>query len=183
VSDKMPLFKKSPSDMTSGSLLPEAQRRVLRRCRMLLVKDLDVVQIVDFLSTEEGLRSDQRDVIFACSTREQRAGVLLDQLELRGERTFALFLEALKTYHKHLYLVIDEMLRTTDDECAVERVAISGTTLRRLLRKSSYYLATSAATSRLPTSNSSHAINGTQPTAVRGSLSADESFDGLPDSR
>jgi len=161
----MPLFKKSSSDLTY--LLPEAQRRVLRRCRMLLIKDLDVVQIVDFLSTEEGLKSDQRDSILAVSTREQRAGVLLDQLEFRGEGTFNLFLESLKTYHKHLYAVIEEMLRTVDDESNIERVSMSGTALRRLLRKSS----------------TNNTTGLTETTAVRGSLSADESFDGFTESR
>lgn len=193
----MPLFKKtmtpdSVMHASSTRSLPDGQRRVLRRCRMLLIKDLDVVQVIDSMSAaEEGnLTGEQREAIFACSTREQRAGVLLDQLEQRDLRTLGLFLEALRTHHKHLYLVMDEMLRTVDDECLTERASISGTMLRKLLRKSAAASTASSAAEAGATvtlrtgNNSSIGFNGTHNgAAFRGSLSADESFDGLPISR
>ena len=160
----MPLFKKSP-EMTSRSLLPDPQRRVLRRCRMLLIKDLDTAQILDLMMTEDGFRNDQCDAISAGSTREQRIGVLLDQLELRGESTFNLFLDVLQRRYKHLYVIIAEMLVSCDDDCSLERATMTGTAIRRLLR------------------NSSSTTGLRENDVYRGSLSADESFDCLHDYR
>jgi len=92
--------------------------------------------MLDALATDDGFKVDQREVIMAQATREEKAGLFLDRLELCGERAFGLFMDALKEHQKHLHGVLEETRRTVDDNAQRERVAMSGEAVRKLLRKS-----------------------------------------------
>ena len=134
----MPLFKKSGSD--SGTL-PDGQLRALRRCRMALIRDVDVVSVLDAMLAEEAIKTDWRDHVLQFSSREERVGVLLDRLETRGERAFAAFLDALRERHKHLHFVLQEATRNLDsvldeeeEALADGRGALTGEGVRRVLR-------------------------------------------------
>ena len=130
----MPLFRKSTSD--SGTL-SEGYKKVLHRCRMLLVKDLDIPDILDYMSADDGFKPEIRDQVMSLPSREQRVGVFLDKLEHRGDRSFNLFLEAVKEHYKHVHYVLEESLRTIDDiqdSHQRDRAAITGNTVRKLLR-------------------------------------------------
>ena len=131
----MPLFKKSTAE--TGSL-SENYRKVLHRCRMILVKDLEVHDILDYLSHDsEGFKSEVRDGILSQPSREQRVALLLDKLEMRGDKSFVTFMEALKEHYKHLHYVLEESLQHADDmqgSQQKERVSVSGDAVRKLLR-------------------------------------------------
>ena len=131
----MPLFKKVSVDTCS---MLETHRRSLRRCRRIFLKDLDVLQVMEYMAPDEGFRQEQRDTILACPTREQRVATFLDHLESRGERAFGLFEEALKARYKHLYTYMEETIQTIDEWDNIqhsEKACISGIALRRMLQK------------------------------------------------
>lgn len=132
----MPLFKKIIADDIS---LLEAHRKSLRRCRQTFLKDLEVSSVMDFMVSEEGFRQDQRDAILALPAREQQVTAFLDHLESKGERMFALFVEALKTRHKHLHAFLDETIQTVDkwdlQRQNSEKASITGVVLRRMFAK------------------------------------------------
>ncbi|KAK2170645.1 hypothetical protein LSH36_1g02002 [Paralvinella palmiformis] len=133
----MPLFKKSVSD--TGTLRNNF-RKVLHRCRMILIKDIDVPDILDYLAADDGFKGEAREHILGYGTREQRVGALLDRLETRGDRAFLLFLEALREYYKHVHYIIDETLRNIDqtrDSARRDRTALSGDTVRRAIQTNS----------------------------------------------
>ena len=130
----MPLFKKSVSD--TGTLR-ENHRKTLHRCRLILIKDIDVPDILEYLSADEGFKAEIRDHISSYTTREQRVGVLLDRLETRGDRAFLLFMESLKEYYKAVHYIMEETLRNIDesrDSVRKERAALSGDTVRKVLQ-------------------------------------------------
>ena len=162
----MPRFKKPQSDtaVVASSHLPEPHYDILRQHRQRFIKELDVASVVEFILSNEGLSHEQRDAILARSTREERAEMLLVQLEVLGQHTFSLFVDALRKYHKQLCVLIDEMLHNFIDQKAIERTAISGTMLRKVLHSVSSANHLSAAT-------------------LRDSESADESFEETSGSR
>ena len=132
---KMPsLFKKSTSDMGT---LSQNHRKVLHRCRMMLLKDLEVTDVLEYMAQEDGLRNDTREMIMNYPTREQRVGILLDKLETHGDRVFLLFMEALREHYKHLHYVLEETLRNIgekDEKNNDQGLSISGETVRKVIR-------------------------------------------------
>ncbi len=131
----MPLFKKSPSD-AAGSL-SERYIKVLQRCRMLLMKDANVYELLDALSNEDGFRSDVRDAILAQPTSQQQVALLLDKLENRGDKAFGIFMDCLKEHHRHLHSVLEETLRNLhdiDENGHRDKTSMAGEMVRKLVR-------------------------------------------------
>ncbi len=130
----MPGFKKSSSD--SGQML-DIHRKVLHRCRILLIKELDPSHILDHMLGEDGFKTDFRDHVLGLSSREQRIAAFLDRLETRGERAFSLFMEVLKEHQNQLHYVLQETIKNMSemkDSRFREQATLSGDTVRKVLR-------------------------------------------------
>lgn len=134
----MPLFKKVVNGRPVGQLL-DVHLKVLRRCRMILIKDLDPSDVLNGLSSEDGFRPDVRDSILALWPHEEQAGAILDRLETQSDATFGTFMDFLREHYKHLHSVLEETRRTLDenddDDRTRERAAIVGDSVRKLLRQ------------------------------------------------
>jgi len=123
--------------------LPAASVKLLRRCRIVLVKDLDdVVDVLRQLPDDDGLGADQRAAIASLPDRQRQAAALLDALELAGPSTFGAFVGVLRDQHRQLHSVLDETrhsLRDDEDledgDPGRERAAVAGESVRRLLRR------------------------------------------------
>lgn len=130
----MPLFKKSSTDAAS---LTESHVKALHRCRIILIKDIDIVELLDILVQEDALKPDMREYVLGFGTREQRVGAFIDKLETRGERVFSVFMEVLRERHKHLHYMLEETIRNiegSDSAETDETATVSGDTVRRLLK-------------------------------------------------
>ena len=145
----MSRLNKKP-DKRAYAALSDGHLKVLRRCRMVLIKDIDPVEVVQHLAAVDngsGLRSEACNAVLEMPTREEQAGLLLDLLERRGDATFVAFLDVLKDRYRHVHSVIEETARTldeNDDEQLRERAAIVGDNVRRLLRNSIRHRATAS---------------------------------------
>ena len=133
----------SPRDPTGPPrLLNGHHLKVLRRCRPILLKDLDPVDILDRLTISESLKADLRDCVLAPKTREERVMALLDRLERSDEVIFFAFADALRYRYRYLQALLEEMLRTCDseddddDDNFRERTTVPGDVLRKFLRDS-----------------------------------------------
>src|ERR1043165_5571034 len=103
------VFRKKPS--SSSSTDPSGPRpllnghllkvKVLRRCRPILLKDLDPVDILDRLTIDDSLKTDLRDYVLTPKTREERVLALLDRLEKSDEVIFFVFVDALRDRYRH----------------------------------------------------------------------------------
>ena len=95
------------------------------------------LQALEALVAEDIFKSEIRESILCLPGREQRVGTLLDRLETRGDRAFVVFMEVLREHYKQLHYVLGESLQNIDelhDSQHRDRVAISGDTVRKLLR-------------------------------------------------
>jgi len=144
-------FRKSDSKSHGGSAHHHQQRpsprlsplnlKLLRRCRIVLVKDLDAVELLRQLPDDDGLGSEVRSVVAALPDRAQQAAALLDALEAAGDATFAAFVGLLRDQHRQLHSVLEETRRClgeddgADDDQTRERAAVAGRTVRRLLSR------------------------------------------------
>ena len=139
----MSLFnKRKPISVNGvkGSRLSELQLKALRRCRIVLIKDIDPVDVVDCLISADGFKPDVKEAILGMRTREQRVAAILDRLEKVGAKTFDAFMEALCENYRQLHSVLEETMKSMDeldDDQTRERSAIMGDSVRRLLYNTS----------------------------------------------
>lgn len=134
----MPLFKKAVVNGRPVVQLSDVHLRVLRRCRMILIKDLDPVDILDSLTPEDGFKQDTKDFVLSLWSPEKQVGAILDHLETQSDETFGVFMDILREQYKHLHCVLVETARTldeTEDDQKRERAAIVGDSVRKLLRQ------------------------------------------------
>ncbi len=75
----------------------------LRQNRAIIVKDLHIQDILDFLMGEAVITAQMKEEIMAKPTRQEKAGAFLDRLETRGERAFYVFKQALKSDYIYLH--------------------------------------------------------------------------------
>lgn len=133
----MPLFKKATVNGRPIVQLSDVHLRVLRRCRMILIKDLDPADILDSLTPEDGFKQETKDIILSQWSPEKQVGAILDHLETQSDETFGVFMDILREQYKHLNSVLEETARTldeTEDDQMRERAAIVGDSVRKLLR-------------------------------------------------
>lgn len=135
----MPLFKKTAVNGRPLVQLSDVHLRVLRRCRMILVKDLNPLDVLHFLTPEDGFKQDVRDSILGLCSSDKQVGAILDHLETQSDEAFGSFMDILREQYKHLHRVLVETSRTldeTDEDQTRERTAIVGDSIRKLLRHS-----------------------------------------------
>ncbi len=71
-----------------------------------------MTELLEVLQQDEIFKlSDVRDSILSQPTRQQRVAALLDRVESRGDRTFFLFMDALKEHYRQLHTIMEETLR------------------------------------------------------------------------
>jgi len=115
--------------------------KVLRRCRIVLVKDLDdVVELLRQLPDDDGLGPDARSAVTGMADRARQVAALLDALEAAGDATFSAFMALLRDQHRQLHSVLEETRHSLtedadDDDAGRERAAVAGSNVRRLLRR------------------------------------------------
>ncbi len=72
-----------------------------------------MTELLEVLQQDEIFKSsDVRDAVLSPASRQQRVAALLDRLETRGDRTFLLFMDALREHYRHLHSVMEETLRS-----------------------------------------------------------------------
>ena len=139
-------FRKSDSKSHSSAHHQPQQPRLsalnlklLRRCRIVLIKDLDAVELLRQLPDDDGLGSEVRATVAAVPDRARQAAILLDALEMAGDATFSAFLGLLRDQHRQLHSVLEETQHSLKDEDeddqTRERAAVAGESVRRLLRR------------------------------------------------
>jgi len=138
-------FRKSDSKTHSSAHHQEQPHlsplnlKLLRRCRIVLVKDLDAVEVLRQLPENDGLGPEVRATVAGVPDRSRQAATLLDALEMAGDSTFAAFLGVLRDQHRQLHSVLEETRHSLkdddDDDQMKERAAVAGGNVRRLLRR------------------------------------------------
>jgi len=68
----------------------------LRQCRVDIVTDLDVSQVMDRLIASTIIRTEDYELIRSKPTSQDRARLLLDILPTRGPDAFGIFVQALR---------------------------------------------------------------------------------------
>jgi len=129
-------FRKSDSKTYNSSphqqsepRLSALNLRLLRRCRIVLVKDLDAVEILRQLP-EDRLGPDVRTTVTGLADRAQQAGVLLDALETGSDATFSAFMGLLRDQHRQLHSVLEETRHSLETEVGTVDYIISSLYIR-----------------------------------------------------
>ena len=100
--------------------MPEMHTRVLRHCRMNLVKDLESNDVLDLLLQERIIFESQYDLLQGIATRKQCASTLLDILPRRGPRALHVFIQALQDTQPHLAKLLNDKLREAmESDCTM----------------------------------------------------------------
>ena len=75
--DKSPLSSSSDSDFVDCSISESELKyeRALRKCRLKIVKQLDVKDVMDYLRQEDIFSENEQEEIYAVTTRRDRASV------------------------------------------------------------------------------------------------------------
>lgn len=82
-------------------------RAVLRSNRMLIVENVDIEHILDYLIQHDVLNVTMKEELLQHAARGRRTGALLDLLPTRGPKAFGVFLDALNEH----YPFIVEMMK------------------------------------------------------------------------
>ena len=95
---KPPLDTSSDSDFVDGSFsdCELGHEKALRKCRLKIVKQLEVRDVMDYLRQENVFSEHEQELIYAIQTRRDRASVLLDRLAAKGPKAFDAFCIALE---------------------------------------------------------------------------------------
>ena len=96
--DKSPLSSSSDSDFVDCSISESELKyeRALRKCRLKIVKQLDVKDVMDYLRQEDIFSENEQEEIYAVTTRRDRASVFIDRLTSKGPKAFDVFCSALR---------------------------------------------------------------------------------------
>jgi len=89
--------------------MEDIHRKVLERCRVQIVKDLDVDCIMDFLISQDIIHGESSEFIRNHATREARVRALLDILPRSGP-------EAYRVFRKSLYRDLSWLVQALDVE-------------------------------------------------------------------
>ncbi len=95
--DKSPLSSSSDSDFVDCSIseIELQHERALRKCRLKIVKELNVKDVMDYLRQEDIFNENEQEEIYAVTTRRDRASVFIDRISAKGPKAFAAFCTAL----------------------------------------------------------------------------------------
>ena len=95
--------------------LRQQHRKVLHRCRLQLIKLLDVNDILEAMRSDDGFQVDTCEFILGFATSEQRVAAFLDKLELRNDRTFQQFMDVLGEKNDSLYKTLSDALKAEEE--------------------------------------------------------------------
>ena len=143
-------FRKSDSKTHSSAHHRQQQPRLsalnlklLRRCRIVLVKDLDAVELLRQLPDDDALGAEVRSTVAGLADRARQAAAILDALEMAGDDTFTAFLGVLRDQHRQLHSVLEETrhsLKEEDEDGEVSWVVINVCKRLLLLRKTLFVI-------------------------------------------
>ena len=97
----------SDTDMVPMS---DVHREVIRRSHNLLVRDLDVSDIIDEMIQNGIINDNKRQVIMAGKTRQERVRDFLDILQRSGAKAFPVFIDALRNVAPFLANAVESKL-------------------------------------------------------------------------
>lgn len=87
-------------------MMDDKHRNILRHNRFAVSRDLEPTKILPQLADVLDVQDEAK--IRAKETREEASYALLDMLPRRGQRAFALFMEALRKNQPHLAVYLGE---------------------------------------------------------------------------
>ena len=112
---KMAASLRSLSSDTDMVPMSDVHREVIRRSHNLLVRDLEVKDIMDEMIQNGIINDDKRQVIMAGITRRERVRVFLDILQRSGAKAFPIFIDALRNAAPFLANAVESKLEELED--------------------------------------------------------------------
>jgi len=82
--------------------MDDEHRNILRRCRMVLVKDMDAVKLLRKMVDPLLFTTEDEDEIKAEKTRHEQCENFLDIIARKGARAYETFKETIERVHPHL---------------------------------------------------------------------------------
>ena len=105
------LVEKEMGDTT----LSDERRRILRRVKRHLVRDMDAEEVLLQMTAENVFNTTEEERIKVKLTRSEKNEQLLDILPSKGEKAYEIFKETLQEVHPHLANIILELGNCFDD--------------------------------------------------------------------
>ena len=105
------LVEKEMGDTT----LSDERRRILRRVKRHLVRDMDAEDVLLQMTAENVFNTTEEERIKVKPTRSEKNEQLLDILPSKGEKAYEIFKETLQEVHPHLANIILELGNCFDD--------------------------------------------------------------------
>ena len=105
------LVEKEMGDTT----LSDERRRILRRVKRHLVRDMDAKEVLLQMTAENVFNTTEEEGIKVKLTRSEKNEQLLDILPSKGEKAYEIFKETLQEVHPHLANIILELGNCFDD--------------------------------------------------------------------
>ena len=95
--------------------LSDERRRILRRVKRHLVRDMDAEEVLLQMTAENVFNTTDEERIKVKLTRSEKNEQLLDILPSKGEKAYEIFKETLQEVHPHLANIILELGNCFDD--------------------------------------------------------------------
>ena len=95
--------------------LSDERRRILRRVKRHLVRDMDAEEVLLRMTAENIFNTTEEERIKVKLTRSEINEQLLDILPSKGEKAYKIFKETLQEVHPHLANIILELGKCFDD--------------------------------------------------------------------
>ena len=95
--------------------LSDERRRILRRVKRHLVRDMDAEEVLLRMTAENIFNTTEEERIKVKLTRSEKNEQLLDILPSKGEKAYKIFKETLQEVHPHLANIILELGKCFDD--------------------------------------------------------------------
>ena len=103
------------SDTTLDKPLSDERRRILRRVKRDLVRDMDANEVLLQMTAENIFNTTEEERIKVKPTRSEKNEQFLDILTTKGEKAYKIFKETLRKVHPPLANVILERGKCFDD--------------------------------------------------------------------
>ena len=103
------------SDTTLDKPLSDERRRILRRVKRDLVRDMDANEVLLQMTAESIFNTTEEERIKVKPTRSEQNKQLLDILPTKGEKAYEIFKETLQEVHPPLANIILERGKCFDD--------------------------------------------------------------------
>ncbi|CAH1793759.1 unnamed protein product [Owenia fusiformis] len=128
-------------DHSEIGMTPE-QKEVLRRCRMDIIHNLNMSDIIDYLQTDGIISLARKEEIFACTTSEKQCSKFLDILPRTGPKAYASFVKALEYDYGFIKEKIEEEEAKVKAEVVAENdhdaYSLAGHAVKSLVQQSKH---------------------------------------------